>query len=550
MESRPYNLSLHEIAQDYINNMIQNVKGMKGIIMDKETQTIFALETSKSLAIKEEIFLFENIEKLEENQKYNINGIFFIRPTEANINLLGQILQFMNFKEIHLNFTNFLSDENLKKLAQFDEHTQIKSIQEVYLDYYIMNSNFYHLGLESSLNLTTIEERNWQRYEYQIFNRIVEGIISVCLSNRVLPVIKCVRDSPVCKKISRAVTDFFEKNFDFVKKECGRDNNGILFLFDRKEDPVTPLLNQWSYQAMLHELIGINNNICEIRHKGEKIDKFPLNDYDDKFFINHMNSEFDLVADEIEKLVVKMNKESFDKKVDSIQDLKKFIQSLPEKKKESAEFTKHTYLFYELSEIMQRRKLLELSTLEQDLACYDNKKEHYNKIVSIIKDIQINPLDKAKLYMLYCFRYEEDSSINNLRSIMYDNGLKDWTEYSDYLHAYAGKNKRALDVLSNKDFLAKSKNKIFSSFGIKSQNIFFQHMSYLNSVLERVIKGKTKENEVETVFKVSEKEKVNKVIVFTYGGATYEEARNLSSLSKTLDIPIIFGGTYIHNSKS
>jgi hypothetical protein len=102
MDGRPNMTSLHEIAQDYINNMIQNVKGMKGIIMDKETQIIFALETSKSLAIKEEIFLFENIEKLDENQKYNINGIFFIRPTETNINLLGKILQNLNFKEIHL----------------------------------------------------------------------------------------------------------------------------------------------------------------------------------------------------------------------------------------------------------------------------------------------------------------------------------------------------------------------------------------------------------------------------------------------------------------
>jgi vacuolar protein sorting-associated protein 45 len=101
MDSRN-NITLHEIAQDYINNMIQSVKGMKGIIMDKETQVIFALETSKSLAIKEEIFLFENIEKIDESQKYNINAIFFIRPTEANINLMSKILQFMNFKEIHL----------------------------------------------------------------------------------------------------------------------------------------------------------------------------------------------------------------------------------------------------------------------------------------------------------------------------------------------------------------------------------------------------------------------------------------------------------------
>jgi len=43
---------------------------------------------------------------------------------------------------------------------------------------------------------------------------------------------------------------------------------------------------------------------------------------------------------------------------------------------------------------------------------------------------------------------------------------------------------------------------------------------------------------------------LNKVIIFNFGGATYEEARNMQTLSKSLDIPIILGGTFIHNSKS
>jgi hypothetical protein len=43
---------------------------------------------------------------------------------------------------------------------------------------------------------------------------------------------------------------------------------------------------------------------------------------------------------------------------------------------------------------------------------------------------------------------------------------------------------------------------------------------------------------------------MSKAIVFTYGGATYEESRDLHNLSKALDIPIILGGTYIHNSKT
>lgn len=100
MNSRKINL--HNIAQDYIKNIIQSVKGMKGIIMDKETQVIISLETSKTFAINEEIFMFDNIEKINADQKFSVNGIFILRPTELNLTMLTKILQNFCFKEIYL----------------------------------------------------------------------------------------------------------------------------------------------------------------------------------------------------------------------------------------------------------------------------------------------------------------------------------------------------------------------------------------------------------------------------------------------------------------
>jgi len=107
MNSRQINL--HTIAQDYIKNIIQNVKGMKGIIMDKETQVIVSLETSKTFAINEEIFMFDNIEKINPNQKFNVIGVFILRPTDINLNFLAKLLQNYCFKEIYLSifFINF-----------------------------------------------------------------------------------------------------------------------------------------------------------------------------------------------------------------------------------------------------------------------------------------------------------------------------------------------------------------------------------------------------------------------------------------------------------
>lgn len=150
--------SLYEIGQDYIKNMINQVTGMKSIILDKETKIIFSLIASKSSAIKEEIFMFEDIENLKDQKMLNVKGIFFIRPTDSNLSLLANILANPNFSEINLHFTNYVKDDYLKKIASYDDFNSVKNVQETYLDYYIINSNFFHLGLESTLGIKLSNE--------------------------------------------------------------------------------------------------------------------------------------------------------------------------------------------------------------------------------------------------------------------------------------------------------------------------------------------------------------------------------------------------------
>jgi len=50
--------------------------------------------------------------------------------------------------------------------------------------------------------------------------------------------------------------------FDFRKT----DTAPILLIVDRRDDPVTPLLTQWTYQAMVHELLGIKNGRVNLSH--------------------------------------------------------------------------------------------------------------------------------------------------------------------------------------------------------------------------------------------------------------------------------------------
>ena len=38
-------------------------------------------------------------------------------------------------------------------------------------------------------------------------------------------------------------------------------------MLDRRDDPVTPLLTQWTYQAMVHELLCLYNNRVDLSDK-------------------------------------------------------------------------------------------------------------------------------------------------------------------------------------------------------------------------------------------------------------------------------------------
>ena len=34
--------------------------------------------------------------------------------------------------------------------------------------------------------------------------------------------------------------------------------SSVVIILDRRDDPITPLLHQWTYEAMVHQLLGVN----------------------------------------------------------------------------------------------------------------------------------------------------------------------------------------------------------------------------------------------------------------------------------------------------
>lgn len=95
--------------------------------------------------------------------------------------------------------------------------------------------------------------------------RTVDGLISVLLSLKLRPVIRFRQGSEMAQQLGKLVYEKITKEstlFEFRVHEGAPPP--LLLILDRRDDPVTPLLNQWTYQAMVHELLGIRNNRVDL----------------------------------------------------------------------------------------------------------------------------------------------------------------------------------------------------------------------------------------------------------------------------------------------
>ncbi|KAL4473622.1 hypothetical protein ABPG74_022486 [Tetrahymena malaccensis] len=250
-----------------------------------------------------------------DGKMQHLKAIYFIRPTEENLKLLQKEIEKPRFAEYYIFYSNSVPNLTIESLAQIDTNDFIKEIHEVYADYYCLSRDLFSINILNTFGLTK-EQTSWSQLDNQILQRTYEGLLSLLLSLKRIPMIKYLSSSEPCFHIASKLTKKLRDERDNNKSQLGADTKTLLLIWDRREDPITPLLNQWTYQAMLHELIGINNNRVDIERKmrafneasnsskEDQMEKeFVVSDHDDQFYCDNMYENFGALAENIRNLI-------------------------------------------------------------------------------------------------------------------------------------------------------------------------------------------------------------------------------------------------------
>lgn len=533
---------------------------MKVLILDSHTVSTMSVVYSQSELLQKEVFLVELVDSISMSKEpmSHLKAVYFLRPTLENIQHIRRHLASPRFGEYHLFFSNMLKDTQIHILADSDEHEVVNQVQEFYADF--VANDPYHFSLNMPSNYiymvpTVLDPSSMQHF----CDRAIDGIAAVFLALKRRPIIRYQRTSDIAKRIAQETGSLMYQQesglFDFRRMEV----SPLLLIIDRRDDPVTPLLNQWTYQAMVHELIGIQDNKVNLRSVG-KLSKdqqeVVLSSEQDAFFKANMYENFGDIGMNIKRMVDEFQQFSkSNQSIQTIEDMAKFVDNYPEYRKMHGNVSKHVTLVTEMSKIVEERKLMMVSETEQELACNGGQVASFEAVTKLLLNESISETDRLHLVILYALRYEKESTLQVMQLLnkLESKSAKYKPRLVQFLLKQAGADKRTGDLYRNRDLLNIARNMARGLKGV--ENVYTQHQPLLFQTMESIVKGRLRDVDYPQVGNHYQQSnsysmRPQDVVIFIVGGTTYEESRAVAlQNASNSGIRFILGGTTVLNSK-
>ncbi|GHJ83888.1 hypothetical protein NliqN6_0290 [Naganishia liquefaciens] len=561
-------MDIVKAVHTYLARLVTEVPGMKVLLLDAHTTPIVSLAMTQTELLSHEIYLTDRIENQTRQQLNHLNCIAFVRPTRQNIAHLRAELAQPRYGSYWLYFCNVLSKQQIEEMATADEYEVVKEVQEYFADY------LPHYPSLFSLTNAAVTDGGDDPPNPPIYlppplsippptlSTHAHTLLSLLLSIKKRPVIRWEKMSAGGRALAHEVrgamgTMPYRELFGF-KPTSG--SAPLLLILDRRNDPVTPLLSQWTYQAMVHELVGINNGRVTVESENRQdLRDLVLNPASDSFYAAQLFSNFgDLgaaLSAYVQSYQARTQSINNPKSMETLADMKRFVEEYPEFKKLGGNVAKHVSLVGELSRIIERDELLGVSELEQSLAANESHAADFKNVMTMIQSPRIPASNKLRLAILYALRYQKLSgnAITSVVDALIENGVSADRARLVYVTLnLAGADQRQDDLFMNESIFSRGKSALKGLKGV--ENVYTQHTPHLAQTLDLLLKGRLRETSYPFVEgdEYARTQRPQDIIVFMLGGTTYEESRTVALLNQQLagQTRIIIGGSYVHNSKS
>lgn len=402
----------------------------KVLIMDKRTIKVMSYSCKMADITEEGVSLVEDIYKRRQPLP-SMDAIYFIQPTKENVIMFLSDMSGRTplYKKAFVFFSSPISRE-LVNLVKRDALVlpRIGALREMNLEYFAIDSQGFVTDDERALEELFGDEENSRRGD-ACLNVMATRIATVFASLRELPFVRyraakfldpttatTFRDL-IPTKLAAAVWNCLLKYKETFPNLPTTETCELLIL-DRSVDQIAPIIHEWTYDAMCHDLLNMEGNkyVHEVPSKtgGPPEKKEVLLEDHDPVWLELRHAH---IADASERLHEKMTNFISKNKAAQIQhgsrgggelstrDLQKMVQALPQYSEQIEKLSLHVEIAGKINRIIGEMGLRELGQLEQDLVFGDaGTKEVINYLRTKLDATREN---KLRLLMIYAAIYPE-----------------------------------------------------------------------------------------------------------------------------------------------
>jgi len=374
------------------------------LIVDDASTRIISKAMGMYDLMESRVYLVEQLKKKRAPYRQSA-PIYFLSPTldsvtkliddwtpNANTNANGRT-EPLYADSIFLYFTKALPDELFMKIKSCKPLIRrLKAFSEINVDFIANQSRAFHFDMTSSTifpqlfpNTAKTNSNSNPHANDTVLRDMADKLVTVCASLNEYPHIRYKASS----QVSTSLAHYFNEKFnafvgsnktwwyhgDTEHTERGRST---ILLLSRKDDCLSPLLHEFTYQAMVHDLLELDDEKITVEvpsENGMEKKDALLNDNDELWVElrgKHIADVIKVLSSRIREIVhsnsgvANLNKK--EGKALTMSQMANALQNLPEYREVMSKLSQHMHIAHRCMGIFNSFGLMDLSDLEQTLA--------------------------------------------------------------------------------------------------------------------------------------------------------------------------------------
>ncbi|GFU55698.1 syntaxin-binding protein 1 [Nephila pilipes] len=358
------------------------------------------------------IALIENIEETRERLPY-LSVIYIMTPSVQSLTHLQQDLELGNrkYNYVHIVFLSAVPGHLFDELCEHVNPEKIMTFKEIDMSFLPVESQVYSLNEPRFFKefYNSYEDINMVQYK-----RIARKLVSLFSTIQEIPLIRYRR----CFVKNLILAETIQKEIELQKNSLKhildtKKNKCQLLILDRGFDCISPVIHEFTFQAMAYDLLNLTDDIyqyaLDVGKVEAEIQSTPLTEEDplwNKLRHEHIANVARIVQNIIESDELMHVATNLKIKYKSLPDLGDAVKEhLLQKSNES--FYSYRHMANDLMKIYCAG-INVMSQLEQDLATRKGADDKQLKnieptVMSVLSNEKYNIMQKLRLLLLFIF---------------------------------------------------------------------------------------------------------------------------------------------------